>query len=60
MRLECDDIVIYNINNHFDMARGFKAYGEQVLDKLDQLVASDANLKKAPVNHEGVGAYYCI
>lgn len=33
---------------------GFKAYGDQVLDKLDQLIASDANLKKAPVNHEGI------
>lgn len=34
--------------------RGFKDYGEQVLKKLDSVVAADSNLKKAPVNYEGV------
>jgi hypothetical protein len=40
---------------YLDVIRGFKAFGQQVLDHLDGVVASDSNLKKAVVNHEGVG-----
>lgn len=40
---------------HADIGpEGFKAYGQQVLDHLDRVVASDSNLKKAAVNHEGI------
>ncbi|KAG0599813.1 hypothetical protein M758_12G180600 [Ceratodon purpureus] len=35
-------------------SEGFKAYGQQVLDHLDGVVASDSNLEKAAVNHEGI------
>jgi phosphomannomutase len=46
----------FKINqSHADVgSEGFKAYGQQVLDKLDQVVASDPSLKKAAVNHEGI------
>ncbi|CAL9207707.1 unnamed protein product [Musa hybrid cultivar] len=41
--------------NHPDLKGGsFHDYGEAVLKHLENKVTSDANLKKAPINYEGV------
>ncbi|KAL8538593.1 hypothetical protein ACS0TY_000565 [Phlomoides rotata] len=41
--------------NHEDLKGGsFRAYGEAVLQHLENIVASDPKLKKAPVNYEGL------
>ncbi|KAL3688099.1 hypothetical protein R1sor_014408 [Riccia sorocarpa] len=46
----------FKINqDHPDLGSGtFREYGQQVLEKLEQLVKSDSALQKAPVNYEGV------
>ncbi|XP_019427857.1 PREDICTED: uncharacterized protein LOC109335998 isoform X1 [Lupinus angustifolius] len=41
--------------NHPDLKGGsFREYGEAVLKHLENLIGSDPNLQKAPVNYEGV------
>eukprot|EP00850_Spirogloea_muscicola_P022680 SM000306S11753 [mRNA] locus=s306:55300:60840:- [translate_table: standard] len=46
----------FKINqDHKDIpAGGFKEYGQQVLVKLEELLPTNPQLQKAPVNHEGV------
>ncbi|CAN1258067.1 algC [Linum perenne] len=46
--------------NHPDLKGGsFREYGEAVLKHLENFVASDSKLQKAPVNYEGV-SWYCL
>uniref|UniRef100_A0A804Q8V9 phosphoglucomutase (alpha-D-glucose-1,6-bisphosphate-dependent) n=1 Tax=Zea mays TaxID=4577 RepID=A0A804Q8V9_MAIZE len=41
--------------NHADLKGGsFRDYGESVLRHLENAISKDPNLRKAPVNHEGV------
>ncbi|KAH7276589.1 hypothetical protein KP509_39G013100 [Ceratopteris richardii] len=41
--------------NHSDLGSGsFRDYGERILKHLESVTDSDPNLKKAPVNYEGV------
>ncbi|XP_074577429.1 uncharacterized protein LOC141833827 isoform X1 [Curcuma longa] len=40
--------------NHSDLKGSFRDYGEAVLKHLENRITLDPNLKKAPVNYEGV------
>ncbi|CAN1258063.1 pgm [Linum perenne] len=47
--------------NHPDLKGGsFREYGEAVLKHLENFVASDSKLQKAPVNYEGVSCFILI
>lgn len=47
---------LHKVTDKLIASRPFRDYGEAVLKQVENLVASDPKLLKAPVNYEGVSS----